>query len=143
MWASEAPCSSISKNQMKSLKPGHHIAKILLFRTHHLWNSTTELILKFWNFHLWFLETLHNNSLVFTISIPRFVLTSLPSTIWMLYAPSHTLDRFYTVKTFLLNQKHYIMKSYNNPGWIFLFKPLKKIIGMRLEKKWASLWNKP
>ena len=45
MWASEAPCSSISKNQMKSLKPGHHIAKILLFRTHHLWNSTTELIL--------------------------------------------------------------------------------------------------
>ena len=30
---------------MKSLKPGHHIAKILLFRTHHLWNSTTELIL--------------------------------------------------------------------------------------------------
>ena len=29
---------------MKSLKPGHHIAKILLFRTHHLWNSTTELI---------------------------------------------------------------------------------------------------
>ena len=45
MWASEAPCSSISKNQMKSLKPGHHIAIILLFRTHHLWNSTTELIL--------------------------------------------------------------------------------------------------
>ena len=45
MWASEAPCSSISKNQMKSLKPGHHIAKIMLFRTHHLWNSTTELIL--------------------------------------------------------------------------------------------------
>ena len=45
MWASEAPCSSISKNQMKSLKPGHHIVKILLFRTHHLWNSTTELIL--------------------------------------------------------------------------------------------------
>ena len=45
MWASEAPCSSILKNQMKSLKPGHHIAKILLFRTHHLWNSTTELIL--------------------------------------------------------------------------------------------------
>ena len=30
---------------MKSLKPGHHIAKILLFRTHHLWTSTTELIL--------------------------------------------------------------------------------------------------
>ena len=30
---------------MKSLKPGHHIAKVLLFRTHHLWNSTTELIL--------------------------------------------------------------------------------------------------
>ena len=30
---------------MKSLKPGHHIAKILLFRTHHLWISTTELIL--------------------------------------------------------------------------------------------------
>ena len=30
---------------MKSLKPGHHIAKILHFRTHHLWNSTTELIL--------------------------------------------------------------------------------------------------
>ena len=30
---------------MKSLKPGHHITKILLFRTHHLWNSTTELIL--------------------------------------------------------------------------------------------------
>ena len=45
MWASEAPCSSILKNQMKPLKPGHHIAKILLFRTHHLWNSTTELIL--------------------------------------------------------------------------------------------------
>ena len=45
MWASEAPCSSISKNQMKCLKPGLHIAKILLFRTHHLWNSTTELIL--------------------------------------------------------------------------------------------------
>ena len=37
----------ISKNQTKSLKPGHHIAKILLFRTHHLWNSTTELILIF------------------------------------------------------------------------------------------------
>ena len=47
MWASEAPCSSISKNQMKSFKPGHHIAKILLFRTHHLWNSTTELILTY------------------------------------------------------------------------------------------------
>ena len=31
------------KNQMKSLKPGHHIAKIFLFRTHHLWNSPTEL----------------------------------------------------------------------------------------------------
>ena len=45
MWASEAPCSSISKNQMKCLKPGHHIAKILLFRTHHPWSSTTELIL--------------------------------------------------------------------------------------------------
>ena len=45
MWASEAPCSSISKNQMKSLKPGHHIAKILFFRTHHLWNCTTKLIL--------------------------------------------------------------------------------------------------
>ena len=37
--------SFISKNQLKSLKTGHHIAKILLFRTHHLWNSTTELIL--------------------------------------------------------------------------------------------------
>ena len=45
MWASEAPCSSISKNQMKCLKPGHHIGKILLFRTHHPWSSTTELIL--------------------------------------------------------------------------------------------------
>ena len=33
------------KNQMKSLKLGHHIAKILLFRTPNLWNSTTELIL--------------------------------------------------------------------------------------------------
>ena len=32
---------------MKSLKPGHLIAKILLFRTHHLWNSTTELILRY------------------------------------------------------------------------------------------------
>ena len=30
--ASEAPCTSISKNQMKSLKPGHQIAKILLLR---------------------------------------------------------------------------------------------------------------
>ena len=30
---------------MKCLKPGHHIAKILLFRTHHPWSSTTELIL--------------------------------------------------------------------------------------------------
>ena len=47
MWASEAPCSSISKNQMKSLKLGHHIAKILLFRNNHLWNSTTELILQY------------------------------------------------------------------------------------------------
>ena len=47
MWPSEAPCSSISKNQMKSLKPGYHIVKILLFRTHHLWNSTTELILMY------------------------------------------------------------------------------------------------
>ena len=28
MWAFVAPCSSISKNQMKSLKAGHHIAKI-------------------------------------------------------------------------------------------------------------------
>ena len=45
MWASEAPSSSISKNQKKYLKSGHFYAKILLFRTHHLWNSTTELIL--------------------------------------------------------------------------------------------------
>ena len=44
MWASEAPCSSISKNQNKSFKSGHFYAKILLFRTHHLWNSTTEQI---------------------------------------------------------------------------------------------------
>ena len=45
MWASEAPCSSISKNQKKSFKSGHFYAKILLFRTHYLLNSTTELIL--------------------------------------------------------------------------------------------------
>ena len=45
MLASEAPCSSILKNQTKSLKPGHHIAKILLFRTHHIQISTTELTL--------------------------------------------------------------------------------------------------
>jgi hypothetical protein len=36
MIVSEAPCSSISKNQKKSFKPGHFYAKILLFRTHHL-----------------------------------------------------------------------------------------------------------
>ena len=45
MLASDAPCSSISKNQMKSLKPGHLFAKILLFRTHYLWNFTILLIL--------------------------------------------------------------------------------------------------
>ena len=37
--------SSISKNQKKSFKPGNFYAKILLFRTNHLQNSTTELIL--------------------------------------------------------------------------------------------------
>ena len=52
MLASEAPCSSISKNQMKSLKPGHHSAKILLFRTHHLKISTTELTLVGMQTHL-------------------------------------------------------------------------------------------
>ena len=45
MWASEAQGPSISKNQKKSFKLGHFYAKFLLFRTHHLWNSTTELIL--------------------------------------------------------------------------------------------------
>ena len=49
MWASEAPSSSISKeNQKKSFKSGHFYAKILIFRTHHLWNSTTELIRQSW-----------------------------------------------------------------------------------------------
>ena len=33
--------------------------------------------------HLWFLETLHNNSLVFTISIPRFVDMYI---LWILYS---------------------------------------------------------
>ena len=37
--------SSISKNKNKSFKSGHFYAKILVFRTHHVWNSTTEMTL--------------------------------------------------------------------------------------------------
>jgi hypothetical protein len=36
LLASEAPSSSISKNQQKSFKPGHFCAKIMLFRTRKL-----------------------------------------------------------------------------------------------------------
>ena len=63
LLASEAPCSFISKNHMKSLKPGHHIAKILLFRTHHLKISTTELTLRY-------SSTLHFNMASYSEIIP-------------------------------------------------------------------------
>ena len=140
MWASEAPCSSISKNQMKSLKPGHHIAIILLFRTHHLWNSTTELIL--WNSQLlpteFFLLFL---TLIFQFTKSNIlILIGYSKTAFVLQIPNYSLRKLKFIAPGFSQQKKSLDYLDNPIFFCLLWKRLSTFL--RYNKKTWSIMMK-
>ena len=117
-------CSLYSQNTMVSLEYIDFWPKILLFRTHHLWNSTIELILLFtqvsWNYLKIVYPNLKNRMqesgervrnakrhihLHFTwVAIFHHTTTiNTKSTVWDLYINSSHLSMYGCFKTYCIN----------------------------------------